>query len=149
MPHNYIILFIFTLCFSYFVAQECIYWGNQNEDTIYIAAICTGAVTGAVTLYAFTTKIDFNVIRGMMFVLSMAFLMFFMMSLCFGYWMTSFYAAIMCCFYGLFLLCDTQLVIKKGRHGLSVDDYITGAMLIYSDIIMIFLYMLALFGGRR
>jgi len=51
------------------------------------------------------------------------------------------------CLYGLFLLCDTKLIID-GRHGLSIDDYIAGAMLIYSDIIMIFIYMLRIFGRK-
>jgi len=26
VPHNYILLFIFTLCFGFFAAQECVYW---------------------------------------------------------------------------------------------------------------------------
>jgi len=102
-----------------------------------------------VTAYAFFTKIDFNVMRGMCFVLAMAFMWYFIMSLIFGLWLTTFWAALMVCLYGLFLLCDTQLIIKSGRHGLSVDDYVVGAMLIYSDIIMIFIYLLMLFGGRR
>ena len=94
------------------------------------------------TLYAFTTKVDFNIMRGMIFVFAMAIMWFFILSLCFGYWMTTLWSCIAVCLYGLFLLCDTQLIIKKGRHGLSIDDYIAGAMLIYSDIIMIFIYMI-------
>jgi FtsH-binding integral membrane protein len=155
VPHNYIILFIFTLCFGFFAAQECVYWTAsisyvnnelvlvwENNSTIYKAAISTAMITGAVTLYAFTTKIDFNVMRGMLFVFAMALTWFFILSLCFGYWMTTFWSSICVCLYGLFLLCDTQLIIKKGRHGLSIDDYVAGAMLIYSDIIMIFIYMI-------
>jgi len=114
-----------------------------------LAAIGTAAITGAVTLYAFTTKIDFNIMRGMIFVLGIAFMWYFIMSLCFGLWLTTFYAALMVCVYGLFLLCDTQLIIKSGRHGLSVDDYVVGAILIYTDIVMIFIYLLALFGSKR
>jgi FtsH-binding integral membrane protein len=113
-----------------------------------MAAIGTAAITGAVTIYAFTTKIDFNVMRGMFFVIGMAILWFFILSLIFNIWLTTLWSSIAVCLYGLFLLCDTQLIIKKGRHGLSVDDYIAGAMLIYSDIIMIFIYLIQIFGRR-
>jgi hypothetical protein len=117
-------------------------YGYEQPEVVYEAAILTFAITGAVTLYAFTTKTDFTVMRGMMFVFSMALLWFMILSLCFGVWMPTFWASICVCFYGLFLLCDTQMIVGKHKVKLSIDDYIAGAMLIYIDIIMIFIYLL-------
>ena len=57
-------------------------------------------------------------------------------------------------FYSLYLVVDTMLLFRdidgSGRHGgvtIGYGDAILGAMLLYSDIVMIFLYLLAIFGG--
>ena len=50
--------------------------------------------------------------------------------------------------YGFFLIYDTQLVAGRGHHKLGVDDYIVGALIIYLDIIMLFLELLKLFGRK-
>jgi len=41
--------------------------------------------------------------------------------------------------YGLYLIIDTQMVLGKGEYSLSVDDYVVGALIIYMDIMMLFL----------
>ena len=46
--------------------------------------------------------------------------------------------------FGIFLIFDTQLIVGKGRHRLSLDDYIIAALILYLDIITIFLYLLDL-----
>lgn len=142
VPINYILLAIFTMCFAYYAAQASVVYGYDSPEIVYEAAILTFGITGAVTLYAFTTKTDFTVMRGMMFVFSMSLTMFFILSLCFGVWMPTFWACLCVCLYGLFLLCDTQMIVGKHKVKLSIDDYIAGAMLIYIDIIMIFIYLL-------
>ena len=50
--------------------------------------------------------------------------------------------------FGIFLIYDTQLILGEGRHKLQIDDYILGALILYTDIIMIFYYLLMLCGGR-
>jgi len=50
--------------------------------------------------------------------------------------------------YGLFLIIDTQLIVGGKKHEMSIDDYIVGALILYIDIITIFLYLLEIFGGR-
>jgi len=49
----------------------------------------------------------------------------------------------------VFIVWDTQMIVG-GRHKkyqLEMDDYVIGAMIIYSDIITLFLYVLQLFGS--
>ena len=50
--------------------------------------------------------------------------------------------------YGIYLLIDTQMVVGGGRHELSIDDYIIGAMILYLDIVMMFLYILEMLGRK-
>ena len=60
----------------------------------------------------------------------------------------TFISGIFAVIYGLFLIFDTQMVLGKGQYSLSVDDYVVGAMIIYMDIMMLFLELLKIFGDR-
>ena len=44
--------------------------------------------------------------------------------------------------FGVYLIFDTQLIMGGKRYELSIDDYVVGALILYLDIIMIFLYLL-------
>ena len=66
----------------------------------------------------------------------------------FAAWWHPFVSAILVVFYGLYLIYDTQLIAGGRQHSLSYDDYIVGALLIYVDIMMLFLELLRLFGDR-
>jgi len=44
--------------------------------------------------------------------------------------------------YGFYLIYDTQILIGGKKKELSMDDYILGAMLLYMDIIALFLRIL-------
>lgn len=48
-----------------------------------------------------------------------------------------------------FLAYDTQLVLGNRKHTISPEDYITGALQIYTDIIYIFTFVLQLMGDRN
>lgn len=55
------------------------------------------------------------------------------------------------CWVGLIITCvyviyDVYMITEK--HGLSYDDYIIGALLIYSDLIQLFIYILSIMGER-
>merc|ERR1712070_332498 len=65
---------------------------------------------------------------------------------------STFYMIICCVMVALlsiFIVYDTQIVIGgEGKYGqLDLDDYCIGALIIYSDIITMFLYILQIFGG--
>ena len=83
--------------------------------------------------------------------LSIGFLLLMICSLLFTFaeWWHPFMAAILVVFYGLYLIFDTQLIAGGHSHKLSMDDYVIGAMLLYIDIMMIFLELLKLLGDKR
>jgi len=53
--------------------------------------------------------------------------------------------------YGLYLVIDTRIICGKEKHnGISIDhdDYVIAALMLYLDIIMMFIYILQLLGDR-
>lgn len=50
----------------------------------------------------------------------------------------------------VYIVWDTQMIVggKHKKYQLSLDDYVIAAMILYSDIITIFLYILQLFGDK-
>ena len=50
--------------------------------------------------------------------------------------------------FAIYVVYDTQLIASGKSHSISYDDYIIAALLLYVDILMLFLEFLKLFGGR-
>lgn len=46
-----------------------------------------------------------------------------------------------------FLAVDCQLVMGRQKYSLTPEEYVFGALVIYMDIILIFLYILIILGG--
>merc|ERR1712013_878052 len=107
--------------------------------------------TIALTIYACTTKTDFTMCGGLFFLLGIALLCLCMFSffMTFAEWWHPVLSAILGVFYGLYLIYDTQRIAGGRKHQLSIDDYIVGALLLYVDIMMLFLELLKLFGDRN
>jgi FtsH-binding integral membrane protein len=53
--------------------------------------------------------------------------------------------------YMIYILVDTQLIMggQKGRVKLSLDDYISGAIMLYIDIIGLFIKLLQILGKKK
>ena len=51
--------------------------------------------------------------------------------------------------FGFYLIIDTQMIMGGRQVELSIDEYVLAAMLLYIDIIQIFLYLLKILGGNR
>lgn len=110
----------------------------------------TLGVTIALTIYAFTTKQDFTMMGGILFVIGAVFFMFGLFLLFTNiYFLHIIYSALGVILYGVYLIYDTQLILGGKHQELSIDDYIVGALMLYLDIIMIFLYILDLFSRKE
>lgn len=48
-----------------------------------------------------------------------------------------------------YLVYDTQLLVGGRKHELSPEEHIYGALCLYYDVVMIFLALLAIFGGKN
>jgi hypothetical protein len=56
--------------------------------------------------------------------------------------LTNLYCSLGVILFGIYLVIDTQMIIGGKRFSISYDDYVLGALILYIDIIQIFLYIL-------
>ena len=148
VPTNYILLFTFTLCESYLVMYLCSFYSPQ---IVAIAASFTLAVTVSLTLYAFFTKHDFTYCYAALFLF---FTVTFVSSLLMfilpqNRFVIVLYSGLGAIIYGFYLVMDTQMLIGGGRYELSPEDYVIAALIIYLDIIVLFLHILRAIGDKK
>jgi FtsH-binding integral membrane protein len=58
-------------------------------------------------------------------------------------------AMVMGVVYAIYLLVDTQLILGGKHKNLSMDNYVLGSIIIYSDIIGLFLKILQVLGKKK
>ena len=138
-----------------FICQYYTYDPYRNEfmdegyRTVGIAFAMTLAIVAGATTYAWTTKSDWTRNMGFIWVLAVSFMMLSIFTIFFyNYIVQVLLCTLGTVLFGIYLIFDTQLILGQGRYKLSIDDYILGAMVLYVDIIMIFVYLLQLCGGR-
>ena len=152
-PTNYILLGIFTLCWTFLIGWIC---SAYDAGVVLMAAGMTAIITVSLSIYACFTKTDFTVLCGpflcwgllLIIAISMTLSLLSMIIFSFTETWYPFATGFAIIIYGLYLIIDTQLIVGGGRHSLSIDDYIIGAMILYMDIIYLFLKLLELFGRR-
>jgi FtsH-binding integral membrane protein len=146
-PINYLILFIYTLTHSYFVAAVCT---NYSFESVMIVFGCTCSMFFSLTVYTCLFSKTVDILRGYFVILIMEIIVFL---LTFKFVLSIVGLAIICIiipFLGMWVVFDTLLILEANHKcGLSLDDYCIAAIIIYSDIMTIFLYLLALFGAAN
>jgi len=148
VPTNYILLAIFTACEAYLVSCVTTLY---DPKLVVMAAVMTAAMTCALTFYACTTKTDITMYGGALWIAGCGL---FLLTI-FGWFFpeNGIFNILICiaaiCLYGLYLIYDTQLIMGGKKYSLSMDDYIIGALMLYVDIIMLFLRILQLLGAAK
>jgi len=140
VPVNYVLLGIFTLAEAYSVA----YITSQYDEKIVLTALfLTAVVVFTLTLYAFQSKTEITYFRGLITLFSLGILMLLFLSLFVGHQFTySLIFASSCVLTGLYFIYDIKLIMGNDRAKLTLDDYIRGSMVLYLDIVKIFLKIL-------
>ncbi|CAD8080707.1 unnamed protein product [Paramecium sonneborni] len=148
VPKNYILLSTFTVCEGYVVSAICCNVATEYEngiDLIFIALSMTVLMTFGLTLYACTTKDDFTICTGLLWSLVICLFMLIIFSILFPSRLLQILISVFAIFlYSVYVIVDTQLIIGDKRHALQKDDYILGAIILYVDIVMLFIELLKL-----
>jgi len=110
---------------------------------VLMAAIMTLGIVVSVTAYALITKEDFTIKWGLIVVVAFSMLLLAIFGL---FWPTNSFLYTLYCWlgvvlFGIYLIIDTQMILGGKRIQLTVDEYVAAAMLLYIDIIQIFLYI--------
>jgi len=114
------------------------------------------ALTGTVgivmglTLYAMTTKKDFTMMGGSLFLVFSAMMV---MSIFNFFFRSPFLVCLMttvgCLLEGYYLIYDVQLICGQKRGKFSIDDYVAASMNLYIDIIRIFLKLYKILNAMK
>lgn len=146
-PRNYILLSIFTLCEAILFSHIT---GIAPPENVIIAAVLTAAMVIALTIYAINTEEDFTICGGMLFMCLMLLIVASIMSL---FWHTKardiFISAATIFLFGIYVIYDTQLIVGDKTRALSIDDYIIGAIMLYIDIMRIFLEIMKILAKAK
>ncbi|NXJ41827.1 LFG3 protein, partial [Ciconia maguari] len=151
-PWNIILLSIFTLAMGLMTGTIA---SMYRTNAVLIAMIITAIVAIIVTIFCFQTKAR----RGTCPALLRGGTCLALPAACQHPahparvsfpaqvpWLHMLYAAIGAIAFTLFLAYDTQLVLGNRKNTLSPEEYIYGALTIYTDIIYIFTFILQIVG---
>merc|ERR1719191_208485 len=156
-PTNYLLLLVFTLAESVLVGVVCI--GYTAESVLMVFGI-TAVVVVALSLFACQTKYDITGFAPYMLVAMIVLMSFgFLITLASWTGLTStaafqtmrlVYAGFGALLFSGFIVMDTQMIVggSHKEHEFETDDYAMAAIVLYIDIIQLFLYLLQLFGSR-
>lgn len=140
VPYNYLLLSLFTLCEAYIISILC---GISSKEIVLTAALMTLAVVVGLTIYAFKTKTDFTLLGSLLFIFSAIMLVFgIVIIFTDNNILHLIYSGVGVFLFSIYLVYDTQLIVGNHTLKLGVDDYILGAIMLYTDIISLFVYIL-------
>ncbi|XP_065053901.1 protein lifeguard 1-like [Rhopilema esculentum] len=150
-PANMILLCVFTISLSYLVAAITSF---HDTKIVLLAFGITLVASVSVMLFACQTKYDFTGCGGVLFVACISLLLFGIFA---GIFVPSgsisivnmVYAGLGALLFMGFLAYDTQLIMGGRKFEISPEDYVFAAMMLYIDIIYIFLFILSLIGGKN
>jgi FtsH-binding integral membrane protein len=115
-----------------------------------LAAILTSVMVITLTVYACFTEIDYTKLLPYMIIGCIILLA---ASICAMFIkipiLHTIISAVMVFFFSIYLIVDTQLIMGGRSYELSMDDYVLGAIILYVDIITIFIEILKLVGDKH
>ncbi|XP_068188896.1 glutamate receptor, ionotropic, N-methyl D-aspartate-associated protein 1a (glutamate binding) [Antennarius striatus] len=146
-PWNLVALSILTISLSYMVGMIASFY---DTDTVIMAVGITAVVCFTVVLFSLQSKYDFTSCQGVLFVCLIVLLLFGILTIFFRNRILHIvYASLGALLFTCFLAVDTQLLLGNKKLALSPEEYIFAALNLYTDIINIFLYILAIVGRSR
>lgn len=147
VPLNYVLLFIFCLSLGYTTAKFALHF---EKTSVYFSMLLTLIAVLGLTLYAFFTKKDFTTIGSTLFI--------FLIILIFGGIINIFLRLAILAFilnivgvflFSFYIIYDTQLILGNKSNKLSEDEYILAVIMLYLDIINLFIYILSFCGKSK
>ena len=147
VPNNYIALLIITLSMSFMCSTFAL---SYSYPIVFLSVLLTINSSIAITIYAFCTGTDWNYYRSLGSVIVSQFAGFILMSFILDITMLE----MVCCFFftllfGVYLVYDTQVILKKYGEVFSIDDYIFASLQIYLDIARLFMVILSTLGKAK
>jgi len=146
-PYNFICLFLFTLCVSIIMG---VITSNYDTNIVLLAFGSTAFITIGLTLFAMQTKYDFTGLGPYLLALLLGLIfMGFIQIWVHDQVLNTMVASIGAIVFSFYIIMDTQMIIGGNRqNSVGPDEYIIGALMLYLDIINLFLYLLQLMNNK-
>ena len=118
---------------------------------MFEAASLTAAVVIALTIYALTTKNDFTVCGPVAYILLILVIMGSILSAFFGPTLKLLWCILGVFVFSFYIVIDTQMIVgnERARYKFEEDSYILASVVLYIDIINLFLEILKLLGDKK
>lgn len=140
-PLNMYLLAAFTAVESVLVGSVTTAYAAAGMQGIVLEAVfLTGAIFVGLTLFTFQSKIDFSFLGAGLSMGLGAMLLWGLFAMMFGVQTGYVYALLGCILFSGYILFDTWLIMEK----LSPHEYVLAAIMLYLDLINLFLYLLQL-----
>ena len=147
-PMNFICLGIFTLAQSISFGFIVAFYKTQ---IVLIALAVTAVICIAITIFAMQTKYDFTKYTGFALVAGVVLMLFGFICIFVRIpILNTVYACLGALIFGFYLIMDTQTIIGgTHKNQLSPEEYIFGAITLFTDIINIFLFILQILNAAN
>ncbi|XP_046883742.1 protein lifeguard 1 [Hypomesus transpacificus] len=142
-PWNLVGLAVVTLSLSFMTGTVASF---HDSTAVVIAMGATLAISFSIILFSIQNCVSFTVCYGALLVILVDLVMF--LIFCTFYYnnvLQIVYGCLGALLFALFLSVDCMMVVSLGRYGLDPEEYVFAALIIYLDVVMIFLYIL----GKR
>jgi FtsH-binding integral membrane protein len=145
-PWNMVLLGAFTLCESFLVGLICaMYYRNGAGELVLQAFGITLAIFVGLTAYTFYSDKDFSFLGGFCMAGLLGLMVWGIISWLTGWRSTFWYSLIGAILFSALIVYDTWLLSKR----FGPEDAIIASIMLYLDIINLFLFILQLLGGNR
>ncbi|XP_030012895.1 glutamate receptor, ionotropic, N-methyl D-aspartate-associated protein 1b (glutamate binding) [Sphaeramia orbicularis] len=146
-PWNLVALSILTLAMSYMVGMIASF---HETDSVIMAVGITAIVCFTVVVFSLQTKYDFTSCYGVLFVCLIVLILFGLLCIIIRDKILHIvYAGLGALLFTCFLAVDTQMLLGNKELALNPEEYVFAALNLYTDIINVFLYILAIIGRAR
>ena len=146
-PHNYVLLVGFTLFLSFFVGVVV---ASYDSLTVLIAVAIVCFLVLALSAFATQTRVDFTLMHSMLFTLLVGLIVFGVLTIFFySDILRVVYATLGAVLFSAYLVYDVQLLMGGRTYELGPEEHVLGAVVIFLDVINLFLMILQLVGIGR
>ncbi|KAL3817730.1 hypothetical protein ACHAXA_002490 [Cyclostephanos tholiformis] len=140
-PHNMYLLCAFTIVEAFLVGSvTTAYCASGQRGVVLEAVFLTGIIFVGLTVYTYKSKVDFSFLGAALYMGLGALVVWGLLAMVLGVRTGYVYALLGCIVFSGYVLFDTWLIMDK----LSPHEHVLAAIMLYLDIINLFLYLLQL-----
>jgi FtsH-binding integral membrane protein len=143
-PLNLVAYFAYVFLMGLLIAPIVLFTAGASPDVLTQASILTALVFTGLTGYTFLTRHDFSFLGGALTIGLFAMLGVGVAGILFGFSMGLWYSLAGVVLFSGYVLYDTSAVL----HRYATDRHVSAAIELFTDIVMLFWYLLSLLNRR-